>query len=90
MNGAQSGKTLSLFKSFSLVERVYLHEWYMNPGRFYPKYLLAKLYEETGQREKAVIMAIEVLQMHIKAPSKAIDEIKEKMQNIIEQYNGID
>ena len=69
-------------------EQAYLHAWYMNPSRFYPKYLLAKLYDETGQREKAILTANELLRMQIKVPSKAIDEIKEEMQKIIIQYKS--
>ena len=69
-------------------EQAYLHAWYMNPSRFYPKYLLAKLYDETGQREKAILTANELLRMQIKVPSTAIDEIKEEMQNIILKYKG--
>jgi tetratricopeptide (TPR) repeat protein len=69
-------------------EQAYLHAWYMNPSRFYPKYLLAKLYDETGQKEKAILTANELLRMQIKVPSTAIDEIKEEMQNIILKYKG--
>lgn len=69
-------------------EQAYLHAWYMNPSRFYPKYLLAKLYDKTGQKEKAILTAKELLQMQIKVPSTAIDEIKIEMQNIILQYKG--
>lgn len=60
----------------------------MNPSRFYTKYLLAKLYDETGQREKAILTANALLQMQIKVPSTAVDEIKEEMQNIIIKYKG--
>lgn len=38
-------------------EQAYLHAWHMAPARFYPLYLLAKLYNETGQTEKALTMA---------------------------------
>ena len=38
-------------------EQAYFHAWHMAPARFYPLYLLAKLYDETGQQEKAVAMA---------------------------------
>lgn len=69
-------------------EHSYLHAWYMNPSRFYPKYLLAKLYSETGQREKALLTANELLRMHIKVPSAAIEEIKIEMQNIILRNKG--
>jgi hypothetical protein len=60
----------------------------MNPSRFYPKYLLAKLYDETGQREKVVLTANELLLMKIKVPSTAVEEIIDEMQNIIIQYKG--
>jgi O-antigen ligase len=69
-----------------LAEQAYLHAWYMNPGRFYTKYLLAKLYYDTGQEEKAIQTANELLLMQVKVPSTAIDEILEEMQNIIIHY----
>lgn len=56
----------------------------MNPSRFYPKYLLAKLYNETGL-EKAVFTANELLQKQVKIKSTAIEDIKEEMKNIIEK-----
>ncbi len=66
-------------------EQAYLHAWYMNPSRFYPKYLLAKLYDESGQKEKAVDTARELLNKEIKVESTAIEEIQEEMQKIIEE-----
>jgi O-antigen polymerase len=60
----------------------------MKPSRFYLKYLLTKLYDETGQKEKAIIKANELLRMQIKVPSIAIAEIIEDMQNIIIRYKG--
>lgn len=66
-------------------EQAYLHAWYMAPARFYPLYLLAKLYDDTDQTEKAVSMAKWVLNKEVKIDSRAIEEIKEEMQNIIEQ-----
>jgi tetratricopeptide (TPR) repeat protein len=64
-------------------ERAYLHAWYMNPSRFYPKYLLAKLYDESGQTAKAKRIAIELLKKEIKVESTAVKQIKDEMQNII-------
>lgn len=55
----------------------------MAPARFYPLYLLAKLYDETGQIEKAVAMAKEV-----KIESTAIKEIQEEMRKIIEKQDN--
>jgi hypothetical protein len=48
----------------------------MIPGRFYPKYLGSRLSSENGQREKT-------LQVKVKIPSTAIEEIKTEMEEII-------
>lgn len=69
-------------------EQAYLHAWYMNPSRFYPKYLLAKLYNETGQREKAVATAKELLSKEVKIESTAVKEIQEEMRKIIETQDN--
>jgi O-antigen polymerase len=66
-------------------ESAYLHAWYMNPSRFYPKYLLAKLYDESGQTAKARRIAIELLKKEIKVESTAVKQIKEEMQKIVEK-----
>jgi O-antigen polymerase len=68
-------------------EQAYMLAHNMVPGRFYPKYLLAKLYEETGQTEKAVETAREILGKEIKIESPAIEEIKSEMKKIIGQNN---
>ncbi len=70
-------------------ENAYLHAWYMVPSRFYPKYLLAKLYDETGQNRKAMMTAKEILGKKIKVESIAIKEIKGEMKKIIEKQDSI-
>ncbi|MDD4227527.1 MAG: O-antigen ligase family protein [Mariniphaga sp.] len=57
----------------------------MVPHKFYPNYLLAKLYDETGQKEKAIITAKELLEKEIKVESTAIEEINQEMQKILEK-----
>ncbi len=64
-------------------EKAYLYAYHMIPSRFYPKYLLAKLYDETGQKEKAVKIAKELLNKKVKIQSTAIEEIREEMRKII-------
>jgi len=66
-------------------EQAYLHAWNMAPAKFYPLYLLAKLYDETGQTEKAMAMANKVMGKEVKVESTAIGEIKEEMRRIIEK-----
>ncbi len=64
-------------------EEAYLQACHMIPSRFYPLYLLAKLYNETGQNEKAQETAYKVLKKDAKVHSTAIEEIKEEMREII-------
>ncbi len=52
---------------------------------FYPKYLLAKLYNETNQQAKAVHTANELLQKDIKVNPMAVEEIKTEMQAIVDK-----
>ncbi len=66
-------------------EQAYLKAWYMNPSRFYPKYLLAKLYDETGQVEKAIATAEELLKKEVKVESTAVGEIQAEMKNLIDR-----
>lgn len=67
----------------------YLHAWHMVPSRFYPKYLLAKLYDETSQHAKAVVTAKELLRKEIKIESTAVKEIQEEMRKIIEKQDSV-
>ena len=68
---------------FSKAEDHYQLAANMIPHEFYPLYLLAKLYHETGQNKKAIVIAQEVMDKVVKVPSKAIDEIRDEMQEII-------
>ncbi len=70
-------------------ETAYLHAWKMVPSRFYPKYLLAKLYDETGQHEKSVAIAKELLGKVIKIESTAVKEIQEEMRKVIEKQDSV-
>jgi len=69
-------------------EQSYLSAWYMNPSRFFTKYLLAKLYDETDQAEKAVEIAYELLHKEVKVESTAIREIREEMDKILKKYRN--
>ena len=67
----------------SKAEIAYQHAADMIPSRFYPMYLLAKLYDESGDKIKAVEMAEEILKKEIKIPSTAIREIQTEMKKIV-------
>lgn len=83
------GDSYKAFGQIEKAEEVYLHAWQMIPSRFYPKYLLAKLYNGTGQKEKALNIANELLTKEVKIDSRAIEEIKQEMRTIIEASKDI-
>ncbi len=77
------GDAYKNLKQYNKAEKAYVHAANMIPARFYPLYLLAKLYESNGEKEKAITKAKTILDKEVKIPSTAIKEIKEEMKNII-------
>jgi len=70
-------------KSYALAEKAYLQASYIIPHRFFPLYLLAKLYKETGEKEKAIEMANMILAKEVKIESRAITEIKNEVKEML-------
>ncbi|MEN7549833.1 O-antigen ligase family protein [Rapidithrix thailandica] len=81
------GDSYKALGKHALAEKAYLQAWQMIPSRFYPKYLLAKLYEETNQKQKAREVAKELLEKEVKVESRAINEIKNEMEAILIKFN---
>ena len=81
------GNCYQAVKNYKKAEASYLHAFYLIPHKFYPRYLLVKLYEEMGEREKAVALAQQVLTMKVKVPSTAINEIREEMEKVLNKEN---
>ncbi|WP_291126823.1 tetratricopeptide repeat protein, partial [Dysgonomonas sp. UBA7698] len=77
------GDSYKATKRYVLAEQAYLTAYRMNPNRFYTRYLLAKLYDETNQYEKAINIAYGLLNEKPKIESTAVNEIKEEMRNIL-------
>ncbi|MDY7396735.1 O-antigen ligase family protein [Aureibaculum sp. 2210JD6-5] len=75
-------------RKYKRAELAYQHAYYMIPARFYPLYLQAKLYEQSGQIDKAKAMAKSILTKDIKVPSTAIKEIKAEMKMIVKNNNA--
>jgi O-antigen ligase len=57
----------------------------MCPVKFIPLYRLTELYLETGQKEKARILAQKILDKKVKVPSPVIDRIKSKMRKLLDE-----
>ena len=77
-------------KNYKLAESHYIHAKYMIPSMFYPRYLLAKLYDEMGDSKKALNTAEEIMIKKIKVKSQAITEIKTEMAKLIKKINTKD
>jgi len=82
---AALGDSYKALKEYKKAEAAYWHAWYMEPNKFYPKYLLAKLYDENGYKKKAVNIAFELINKKVKVKSTAIIEIKKEMQDILDR-----
>lgn len=77
------GDAYMALKNYDKAEKAYQNAADMIPVRFYPFYLLAKLYDESGQDEKAIAMATLILEKEIKVPSTAIREMRAEMKKMI-------
>jgi len=56
----------------------------MLPDRFYPRYLLVKLYSTLGAWDKMEPLAKDLLEKEPKVASRAVEEIKSEMQSLLE------
>lgn len=74
-------------KEYDKAVVAYQNAYDMIPSRFYPLYLRAKLYEQTGEHEKAVVVAQLILRKEVKIYSTAIVEMKAEMKKIITKYD---
>lgn len=66
-------------------EIAYQHAANMIPNRFYPIYLLARLYDESKQPDKAKEKALEIMNKDIKIQSTAIKEMRREMKKILKK-----
>lgn len=81
------GDTYKALKEYGKSEEAYCMANNIIPHKFYPKYLLAKMYFETNQLPKALKLANELIEKQAKVESKAVAEIKEEMREMIEKSN---
>ncbi len=74
-----AGINCQKLKKYKEAETYFLKASYLVPNRLYPYYLLAKLYKEIGQMEKAEKMAGMVLTKKPKVDSQAVSKMREEM-----------
>ena len=79
------GDSYAALKQYNKAERAYINAWYMSPNKFYPKYLLAKLYFKIGNKRQATKIAKDLLKKKVKIESLAIQQIQVEMRKIIKE-----
>ena len=76
------GKNHQSKREYKEAESAFLKATHIVPNRLYPHYLLAKLYMETGEKEKAIHTAEIVLTKEPKVMSRAVEEMREEMREL--------
>ena len=79
------GDNHKILGNYPEAETAYLKSGQMIPSLMLPKYLLAKLYNESGQHQKAQHTAEKILDSPIKVESSATREIINEMNEIVTQ-----
>ena len=77
------GDSFKMLHRYRDAEQAYTNAWFMIPDRFYPQYLLAKLYLESGHRIKALAIARTLVLKKPKVPSDAVLQIQEEMRRLL-------
>lgn len=79
------GNSLRAVKRFDEAEMFYKTASAIIPNRLYPRYLLVNLYNEMGERQKAIELAEEILYTEEKVITTAGKEIKAEMAELLER-----
>jgi O-antigen ligase len=77
------GNSYEALGFFNKAKSSYYKSSYMIPTQFYPKYLLAKLFQSNGMYDHAKSIAISLITQTPKIPSTAIEQMKEEMKLLI-------
>jgi tetratricopeptide (TPR) repeat protein len=83
-----TGKNYQALKRYDEAEVFFLHAANIVPNRIYPYYLLALMYNETGESAKAKAAAETVLTKEPKVQSTAVKEMRLKMKEMINEMEG--
>jgi O-antigen ligase len=76
------GKNYQAMKQYKQAETVLIKSTRLVPSRLYPWYLLTKLYDEMGSKEKAAKTAEIVLTKEPKVQSQAVREMREEVEEL--------
>jgi len=76
------GNCYLALEDFQKAEYHYQQAEFIEPHKYYPKYLLVKLYNECNSFEKLYKKSDEILNMKIKVNSVAVDQIKQEVMTL--------
>ncbi len=82
------GKNYQHVKNYDLAEECFNKAAAIVPNRLYPYYLLAKLYEEKGEKEKICEMADKIHTKEAKVHSVAVDEMRKELKQMCEKHGN--
>jgi len=80
------GKNHQALGNYTLAGQYFNKAAMIVPSRLYPYYLLAKLYDEMGDKEKVCQMAELIRSKEAKVHSPAVNEMREEMKSLCEKY----
>ena len=83
------GKNYQAMRAVEEAEACFRKAYDMVPNRLYPLYLLANLYFSTGEAEKGVAVAWQLLDQEPKVMSDAVREMKAEMKEKIGRYGQV-
>ena len=83
------GKNYQAMHAVEEAESCFRKAYDMVPNRLYPLYLLANLYFSTGEAEKGVAVARQLLDQEPKVMSDAVREMKAEMKEKIGRYGQV-
>jgi tetratricopeptide (TPR) repeat protein len=76
------GRNCQVLKQYEQAEQCFKKAANLVPNRLYPHYLLAKLYHETGQKDKMKTEINIVLTKPPKVESMAVEEMREELTQL--------
>jgi tetratricopeptide (TPR) repeat protein len=78
------GKNFQGMKQYAEAERCFVKSSHIVPNRIYPYYLMALMYIDAGDMEKAKVAAQIVLTKEPKVMSTAVREMRDEMRKFLD------
>lgn len=82
------GRNYQAMKEYREAEKAFKRASLLIPSRLYPYYLLTKLYDEIGDKQRVLSTARIVLTKEAKVHTEAINEMREEVNKICDKYKS--